>query len=71
MSAALLDKLTADVLSEQANLQKTIIFTIPFNRQELADYLSVERSAMSKELARMKSDGLIDYDGRTFKLKLK
>lgn len=57
-------------LSEQANLQKTIIFTIPFNRQELADYLSVERSAMSKELARMKNDGLIDYDGRTFKLKI-
>lgn len=58
-------------LSEQANLQKTIIFTIPFNRQELADYLSVERSAMSKELTRMKNDGLIDFDGRTFKLKLK
>ena len=57
-------------LSEQANQQKTIIFTIPFNRQELADYLSVERSAMSKELARMKNDGLIDYDGRTFKLKI-
>lgn len=57
-------------LSEQQNVQKSTLFTIPFNRQELADYLSVERSAMTKELTRMKNDGIIDFDGRTFKLKM-
>ena len=57
-------------LSEQQNIQKSTIFTIPFNRQELADFLSVERSAMTKELTRMKNDGIIDFDGRTFKLKI-
>ena len=42
--------------------------TIPFNREEMADYLCVERSALSHELARMKKDGLIDYRKNTFKL---
>ena len=45
------------------------VFAIPFNRQELADYLCVERSAMSRELSRMKSDGLIDFERNTFKLR--
>jgi len=43
--------------------------TIPFNREELADYLCVERSALSHELARMKRDGLIDYRKNNFILK--
>lgn len=34
-------------------------FTIPFNRQQLADYLSVERSALSHELSKMQRDGLL------------
>lgn len=42
--------------------------TIPFNRQMLADYLSVERSAMSAELSRMQRDGLIKVDGHKFTL---
>ena len=42
---------------------------IPFNREELASYLSVERSALSHELARMKADGLIDYKKNHFHLK--
>ena len=36
-------------------------FVISFDRQTLADYLGVDRSAMSAELSRMKKDGLIDY----------
>ena len=55
-------------LSEQAQQAGARIFTIPFDRQELADYLSVERSAMSAELSRMKKDGLIDYDRSSFKV---
>lgn len=42
--------------------------TIPFNRQELADYLSVNRSALSRELNAMKQDGLIDFTGNSFSL---
>ena len=41
-------------------------FTIPFDRQTLADYLGVDRSAMSAELSRMKKDGLIDYRKNEF-----
>jgi CRP-like cAMP-binding protein len=41
---------------------------IPFNREELADYLCVERSALSHELAKMKKDGLIDYKKNKFAL---
>lgn len=43
-------------------------FIVPFNRQELADYLSVDRSAMCAELSRMKRDGLIDYRKERFTL---
>ena len=35
-------------------------FDIPFDRQQLADYLNVERSALSKELGKMERDGLIE-----------
>ncbi len=43
-------------------------FSIPFNREELADYLGVERSALSRELGRMKDDGLIDFQKNRFVL---
>lgn len=43
-------------------------FFIPFNRQELADYLSVDRSAMSAELSRMQKDGLLHYNKNWFDL---
>jgi len=45
-------------------------FTIPFNRQQLADFLSVERSAMSAELSHMQSDGLIRTNRSEFELLL-
>lgn len=41
-------------------------FTVPFSRQSLADYLCIDRSALSRELSHMKEDGLIDYDGSRF-----
>jgi len=42
--------------------------TIPFNREEMADFLCVERSALSHELIKMKKDGLIDYKKNKFLL---
>ena len=41
---------------------------VPFNREEMAEYLCVERSALSHELARMKRDGLIEYRKNRFQL---
>jgi CRP-like cAMP-binding protein len=55
-------------LSTLAGRQKTGDITIPFNRQELADYLSVERSALSAELCRMRDEGLIDFYKNQFRL---
>ncbi len=43
-------------------------FDIPFDRQQLADYLNLERTNMSKELTRMKEDGLIECRKSHFKL---
>ncbi len=43
-------------------------FNIPFDRQQLADYLNLERTALSKELGKMKRDGLIDYYKNSFKI---
>jgi len=44
-------------------------FDIPFNRQELADYLSIDRSALSKELCKMRDEGIITFNKNHFKLK--
>ena len=44
-------------------------FAIPFNREELADHLCADRSALSHELARMKGDGILDYRKNHFQLK--
>ena len=37
-------------------------------RTELAEYLCTDRSAMTRELSRMREEGLIDFDKRTFTL---
>jgi CRP-like cAMP-binding protein len=55
-------------LSARAKLAKGNVFDIPFSRQELADYLSVERSAMSAELSRMRNEGLLRYKRNHFEL---
>jgi len=55
-------------LSAQALLSEKSRFTIPFNRQQLADFLAVERSAMSAELSRMQADGLIYTNKSEFEL---
>jgi CRP-like cAMP-binding protein len=46
-------------------------FTVPFNRQELADFLSVDRSAMSNELSKLHEEGIIDYNKNHFVLNQK
>lgn len=55
-------------LSEQAGYAHSGSFCIPFNRQQLADYLSVDRSAMSAELCRMRDEGLLTFNKNSFTL---
>ncbi len=43
-------------------------FEIPFNRQQLADYLEVDRSALSNELSKMQKEGLLTYHLNQFHL---
>ena len=50
---------------------KSNYFEIPFNKTELANFLSVDRSAMSTELTKMRDEGLIDFEKKQFQLKKK
>ncbi|MBQ9951255.1 MAG: Crp/Fnr family transcriptional regulator [Clostridia bacterium] len=61
------DKLMTYLLS-QAKQNASSEFTIPFDRQSLADYLGVERSALSAEISKMKAEGLIDTNRSWFRL---
>ena len=55
-------------LSAQARRAGSASFRIPFDRQQLADFLSVNRSAMSAELSRMQREGLLCADRSSFTL---
>lgn len=48
--------------------QHSATIKLPFGRDKLSAYLSCDRSAVSRELGRMKQDGLIDYSGKTITL---
>lgn len=56
-------------LSFQASRQGSSSVTIPFNRQQLADYLNVDRSALSNELSKMQKDGILEVQKNHFTLK--
>ena len=53
-------------LSARAAEQGSTEFSIPFDRQQLADYLNVERTALSKELGRMRSEGILSFHKNRF-----
>ena len=55
-------------LSIQAQRQNSRYFEIPMGRVELAEYLCIDRSALTRELVKMKEDGLIDYDKNCFRI---
>ncbi len=55
-------------LSDEAKRHNSAVFEIPFNRQQLADFLFVDRSAMSNELCKMRDEGLIQFEKNRFKL---
>jgi len=53
-------------LSSESAKAGSTSFTIPFDRQGMADYLNLDRSALSKELGRMKKDGILDFKKNHF-----
>ncbi len=55
-------------LSGQARKAGSLQFAIPFNRQELADYLCVDRSAMSNELSKLQKEGMLTCARNSFTL---
>ena len=57
-----------EYLSSQADLHHSFSFTIPFNRQQLADYLSVDRSSMTVELRKMEQEHILPFDKNRFEL---
>jgi cAMP-binding proteins - catabolite gene activator and regulatory subunit of cAMP-dependent protein kinases len=57
-------------LSVCAQSEKSSSFHIPYSRQQLADYLCIDRSALSHELSRLKKQGLIQYHKNHFELLL-
>lgn len=56
--------------SRQISLQGNSKIIIPFDRQQLADYLNLDRSALSKELGKMKQEHLLEYHKNIFDIKI-
>ena len=60
----LLSYFSQEVLTQGSNQ-----IVIPFDRQQMADYLNLDRSALSKELGRMRKEGLIEFRKNIFEIK--
>ncbi len=55
-------------LTLSAKQQNEFDFTVPLNREDMAAYIGADRSALSRELSKMKKDGIIDYHGKNFEI---
>ena len=55
-------------LLNQAKLQNANEFTIPYDRQALADYLEVDRSGLSAEISKLRKEGVLESEKRFFRL---
>ena len=58
------DKLKVYLQSQRPQIDGTIV--LPYNRNELANFLYVDRSALSRELSRMQQEGILTYQGSVF-----
>lgn len=56
-------------LSSLSKIKNSNSFEIPYNRTELSEFLCVDRAALSKELSKLKKEGLIDFKKNIFTLK--
>lgn len=57
-----------EYLMDQAKLHGSDAFTIPYDRQALADFLGVERSAMSAEIGKLRRAGVLETKGAWFRI---
>ncbi len=57
-----------DFLKYEYHIQKSSLIKLKFSKKELAERLGVQRSSLSRELNKMRKDGLIEYDSRTITL---
>jgi len=55
-------------LYEQYSKMENLNVTLPFNRNELADFLNVSRPSMSRELGRMRDEGILSFSGSSFRI---
>ncbi len=61
------DKLLSYLSAESAR-QSSLSFDIPFDRQQLADYLCIDRAAMSTEISKLQKEGFIKTNRNHFEL---
>lgn len=55
-------------LAQQKRIANSNVFTIPYNREQLSNYLYVDRSALSRELGKMRDEGLIEFKKNRFEI---
>lgn len=60
----------AKYLGDFISRAKKTTVTIPYNRNDLAEYLGVDRSVLSRELSKLKKEGVLDFDKNTFDILL-
>ena len=51
-----------DFLREEYKKQKTLIIKVPLSRQEMAEHMGIQRPSLSRELSRMREEGIIKFD---------
>ena len=56
------------LLSQYTGRENTAVITLPFNREAMATYLGTNQSALSRELRKMKDEGIIRFHGSTFEI---
>ncbi|MBQ4317149.1 MAG: Crp/Fnr family transcriptional regulator [Clostridia bacterium] len=68
LSKATIREKIVTFLSQYSNRFGSKTFSVPFDRESLALYLGVNRSALSRELSAMQRDGIIDFYKNSFKI---
>lgn len=56
------------ILALLETYKKDGVFTIPYTREEMAKFLCVDRSAMSRELCKMRDEGILKFNKNQFEL---
>ena len=68
LSKTTLRRKISTLFAEQVRKTGSRVFTLPFDREGMAAYLGSDRASLSRELSRMKQEGLIDYYKNSFRL---